>query len=348
MADIALKDDATREDVDALVKQYMQDRREPEKEKASSQSDTSKQTTAGDEQDSAGDDAAAGQKEPGGEESGKKSEPSEGQTWLTDEIRAELPRWVSDEDLSEFSTRDELERALSLMDRAAMKAGREAGRQGDDDDDDGQDDENPERGQDGKFVKQENRGDQKDDASQYEIDLDLSEFDEDLGKKVKDALTGLRDHYEGHLKALDERFSAIEAESQLRIAEAHEARFDAIVDSLGHADLFGKAGQENEKQLEARRKLFDEHQIYMAGLKSLGRESEMDHASVDRACRLAFADHISKQERKSLTKQLTKQSNMRMGVGAERPAEQPFKGPLKHHPDVVRAYKALQESRGED
>jgi hypothetical protein len=351
--EVEIKDDATREDVNAMVKEFMEERAELASEKAGEkvgEDDTSKQTRAGDD-DSADDDAAA---EAGSEDSGEdENSGSQKKSWLTDEIRAELPRWISDDDLSEFSSRDELDRALGLMDRAALKAGRDAGTKGGEEDQDagstkqrGQ-----ERGQDGKFVKQKKREEAKgdDDSSQsFEIELDLSEYDDGLQDKIKGALTGLRDHYEGRMKALDDRFNAIEEANESRQAAAIEAQFDAIVDSLGHADLFGQSGEETDKQLEARRKLFDEHHVYLTGLKALGREGRMDKASVARVLRMAFADHISKQEQKNLTKRFQKQSNMRMGVGAERPAEQPFAGPLTRHPEIVRLYKELREARGEE
>jgi hypothetical protein len=350
-AGLELKDDATREDVDAMVKQVMEERAElTGKQADNDDAGGSKKTDVGDDDDAAGKGAAAGRDTAGGEDSGEEEEDGQSQDWLTDEVRAELPRWVSDEDLSGFSSRDELDRALVLLDRAALKAGRDAGKTDDEGqkaDDAGQrgkeNDQETKGSQDGKVRKQQER-----ETATHEIDLDLSEFDEDLGKKVKGALTGLRDHYESRLKALDERFTAIEAEEQVRSTKAVEAQFDALVDSLGHADLFGTSGEESEKQLEARSKLFDEHHVYLTGLKALGREARMDKASVSRVMRMAFADHISKQEQKNLTKRITKQSNMRMGVGAERPAEQSFKGPLKQHPDVQRAYKQLRESRGEE
>ncbi len=351
MAEVEIKDDATRDDVDAMVKEYMQERADLTGEKAGKE-DTSKETRVGDD-DSANDDAAAEQKDAGGEDSGDdKDSGSQKKSWLTDDIRAELPRWISDEDLAEFSSRDELDRALGLMDRAALKAGRDAGTKGGEDDQQAgaKAQRGQERGQDGKFVKQKKAEDTTgDDASEaFEIDLDLSEFDDGLQDKIKGALTSLRDHYEGRMKALDDRFAAIESDMQAREMAAREAQFDAIVDSIGHADLFGKSGEETDKQLEARRTLFAELEIYLAGLETLGRKGQMDKATVTRVCRMAFADHISKQEQKNLTKRFMKQSNMRMGVGAERPAEQEFKGPLTRHPDVLRAYKELREARGDD
>jgi len=361
-AEVEIKDDATREDVNAMVKEFMDERAEltgkkPEAE-TTGQTDSSKQTNTGDDRDAAGSDAAAGDERTGGEDSDEKDEKgghdgaAGSEDWLTDEIRAELPRWITDEELSEFSSRDELDRALGLIDRAALRSGREAGEGGDEDQDSGDAgqrgrERDQKRGQDGKFHKQREDQDAKTAFKPYEIDLDLSEFDDDLGSKVKGALTGLRDHYEERMTALDERFAAVEDSSQSIRMAAVEAQFDAIVDSLGHADLFGQSGDETEKQLGARRTLFDEYNVYLTGLKTLGREGRMDKASVARVLRMVFADHISKQEQKNLTKRITKQSNMRMGVGAERPAEQDYKGPLKDHPDIQRAYKELQKAQEE-
>ena len=73
----------------------------------------------------------------------------------------------------------------------------------------------------------------------------------------------------------------------------------------------------------------------------------MDKASVARVLRMAFADHVSKQEQKKLTQRITKQSSLRMGIGVERPVNGKFEGPLHRHPDIQRAYKQLQEAQGE-
>ena len=185
-------------------------------------------------------------------------------------------------------------------------------------------------------------------STPFEIDLDLSEFDDGLTEKIKGTLTGLRDHYEARVQSLDERFTALETESVAREAAATGDRFDAIVDSLGYADLFGVTGKESEKELERRRTLFDAEEAYRFGLERQGREAPTDKAVTDGVVHMVFADHVSKRERKNLTRRITKQSNMRTGVGAERPAEQEFTGPLKKHPDVRHAFKALREAEGED
>jgi hypothetical protein len=360
-----IKDDATREDVDAMVKEFMQEREELtgeagagdddafEKDGAgeAGAEDTSKQTPGGDD-DSAADDAASGQ-EAGADDAAQDDESGQDEkTWLTDEVRAELPRWVSDEELSEFSSRDELDRAIALMDRRALKAGQEAAERGDEADQ-GSDDSaqrGQARGRDGKFIKQqkEEAPGAKDGPKPYEVDLDLSDFDDDLDKKIKGALTGLRDHYEERLKSLDDRFAAMEAESRDREVEAIENRFDAAVDSLNAPELFGVTGKESEEHAGLRRKLFDDAWSLVNGHQSqFGHEITLEEATA-RMYRALFHDHISKQEQKSLTKRYMEQSSMRTGVGAERPAEQEFKGPLKKHPDVQRAYKAVQEARGEE
>ncbi len=358
-------DDATPEEVDAIVKDVMGQKELSSDTKAAGAADeqgTSKQTEStetqvGDEQsadESVEDDAAADQTKVGGEGSAKKDEEgSRKQDWLTDDVLAELPRWISEEELSEFSSRDEFDRALALMDRAALRAGREAGKQGGSEESQGAEptgERKQEHSQDGKFRKrQEEDGKGKDSESKpFEIDLDLSEFDEDLGEKVKDAFTGLRDHYEARLQSLDERFDAIEAEGRTREAAVAATQFDAIVDSLGYAGLFGKAGEESEKELEARRTLFNGVEAYSAGLAKFGREAPVNKAFVGRVVRMEFAEFVSKQDHKNLTKRITRQSNMRMGVGAERPAEQEYKGPLKKHPDVRRAYKELREAEDGD
>ena len=362
MATAEITDDATREDVDAVVKGIMKERLGSE---GADKQDTSKQTESTETQvgddlpadENVEDDAAANQATDkaavGGEDSGEGEAESRKQDWLTDDVLTELPRGISEEDLSEFSSRDEFDRALALMDRAALRAGREAGKQDGSEESQGVEptgERSQERSQDGKLRKHQEEKEKGEDTTStpYEIDLDLSDFDDELGENIKGTLTGLRDHYEARMQSLDERFAALETEGVARETAATEAHFDSVVDSLGYADLFGETGQESKEELKRRDTLFLEQKAYGFGLEDQGRAAPMDKAFLGRVVRMVFADHVSKRELKNHTRRITKQSNMRMGVGAERPSEQEFSGPLKKHPDVRHAFKRLQEAEGEE
>jgi hypothetical protein len=337
-AEVEIADDATREDVDDMVKEFMDERAELTDTDDDASKKAEETATDGDDTSAVDDDAAASQSEAGSEDSTTDDEA--GQTdegWLTDDVRAELPRWLSDEDLSGFSSRDEFDRALDLFARAAVSSGSEQTT--------GEPEQRQqERGQDGRYVKQQQ---QQEAGGEFEIDLDLSEFDEDLGERVKGALIGLRDHYEGRMGALDQRLVEMESLAHASEEAALEAQFDRVVDSLEYSDLFGKTGEESEKQLADRQKLLEHAVAFMEGPKPFGQDVTLEEAT-KLMFKGLFHDHISKRTLKNKTRRVQQQANMRTGVGAERPGEAEFKGPLKRHPDVQRAYKALQESLGDD
>ncbi len=356
---LEITSEATREDIDTMVNGVMQDHKELTGGGAGDEQDASKNTPpagneAGDDEpavEPGGDDSATDRTKVGGEDSAW-SVTKEGQehAWLTDEVRDEVPRWITDKELSEFSSREELDRAMGLFARAAVNASQEADDKGGKDDalDDGKTARlEPERGPDGKFrIPGTSGSDGEGDVPKpFEINLDLSEFDDGLGEKITDVLTGIRDDYEGRAKSLEERLAAIEGAARTSEQAATSARFDAAVDGLGHAELFGATGKETSEQLKQRRALY-EHAEAFSGSNPSGREMTLEEAT-KLMFRGLFHEHISKQQHKKLTQRVTEASNMRTGVGAERPAEQEFKGPLDKHPDVRRAYKELRASRGE-
>jgi hypothetical protein len=117
-------------------------------------------------------------------------------------------------------------------------------------------------------------------------------------------------------------------------------KFDGIVDTLGHADLFGKTGKENSKQLKRRQDLLDEVRTMMAGRKTLGRQAEMNDSLVNRVARGLFAEDIGKKELKAKTRKVSKQANSRQGGGATRASE--AQEPLKD--EMRRLYAEMDNS----
>jgi hypothetical protein len=223
--------------------------------------------------------------------------------WFDDDLKAEVSAYGIDEDeLADFTSREEVERALRFFDKSALEAGRKAMAAGDEPKETGRDDK-------GRFVAKAAETEKEPEAKGgYQVTLDKNVYDDGIVEEF----TRMRDHYETRLEALESRL--MEAD-----ARAEEQHFDGLVDALGHADLFGKTDQENEKQLQRRQDLHVAVKAQMLGLKQLGRPTEMSESLINRVARMVFAEELGKKDLKSRTTRISKQSNRRQGGGITRP-----------------------------
>lgn len=224
--------------------------------------------------------------------------------WMDDDLKAELAAYGVDEsDLSDFASREEVERALRLFDKSAIEAGRKALADG------------PDRNAKGQFAKKSEESKEEPEPAplregRYEVTLDKDVYDDEIIAEF----TRLRDHYDARLEALESRHSETEA-------EAKERHFDSLVDSLNHEDLFGKTDKETAEEKSRREDLFVEVETYLRGRAALGRPAELNEAIVGRIARSLFANEIGKKELKQRTRKITRQSNIRLGGGATRPQD---------------------------
>jgi len=218
----------------------------------------------------------------------------EGQDWLDDDLKADVAAYgIDEEELADFTSREELERALRFLNKGVMEAGRKA-------------DDTPARDDKGRFNKEE-KPEEEDSKGKYEVGLDGEVFDEEwVGE-----LTNMRDHYDSRLEALEAQFQEAK----------EEVEFDGLIDAMGHADLLGKSGKENSKELKRRSELFNAVKAHRIGMKALGREVDLDEALVSRVARMVFAEELGKKDLKKRTRKLSKQSDGRMGGGAEKAHE---------------------------
>jgi len=241
-----------------------------------------------------------------GEETGDELE---GPEWLTDDVKAETAAYgIEESEIADFASREELDRALRLFDKSAMEAGRKVlaeaeGDQGQARNDKGQFDKTPEP----KAADQDPDGTR---AGQYGVTLDRDVYDEE----IVDQFTRMHDHYES-------RFEALESHFEEANAQAEEQHFDNLVDSLGHADLFGKTDSETPKQLERRQDLIVAVKAQQIGLEQLGRPTEITESLINRVARMVFADDLGKKDLKQRTRKISRQSNGRQGGGATRPQD---------------------------
>jgi hypothetical protein len=251
-----------------------------------------------------------------GEESGEGSTPE----WVTDELKAEVAAYGIDEsDLEDFASREDLDRALRLLDKAALRSGQEA-----------LTDDGPARDEKGKFVKKEEESEpEKPSSTRYEVSLNKDLYDEE----VIDEFTKMRDYYESRLEALESKFTEVSA-------RAEEQEFDQLVDSLGHADLFGKTGKESERELERRRDLHVAVNAQLLGLERLGRSAALNDKLVERVANMVFADELSKKRLKQQTAKISKQSQLRMGGSPTKP-QPPSEDPREA---ADRLYKELERA----
>ena len=242
--------ESTKEEISAYTEQVV---KEVEEERAGEQKsdaqivseqagkpahdETPAETDSGSDTALEGDDTA--KVEDQGEDSGDEETPND---WLDDDLKAEVSAFGIDEsEIADFASRDELERALRLSDKIALEVGRKALAESD---------EGKSRDEKGQFAKKEEpKADPPETREgQYEITLDNEElWDEDIAKGTKELASGLRDHFDSRLAALEERLHTSESRFAESDAIAEERHFDNLVDSLGHADLFGKTDKETDK-----------------------------------------------------------------------------------------------------
>ena len=240
-------------------------------------------------------------------DNGEDSEEADsGPEWLTDDVKAEAAAYGIDEsEIADFSSREELDRALRLFDKSALEAGRKALADGD----------GKTRNEKGQFEKKEPKTDDQPRAgSSYEVSLDKDLYDEAVINEFTKIHDHLRDQYEARFEALESRFQDVSAKSE-------EQRFDNLVDSLDLPDLFGKTGHESDKELERRKDLLVALKAQMIGLQQLNRPADMSQSLISRVARMVYADELAKKDLKQRTRKLSKQSSLRQGGSATRPQD---------------------------
>tara|TARA_R100000458_G_C8269071_1_gene243879 strand:- start:1152 stop:2120 length:969 start_codon:yes stop_codon:yes gene_type:complete len=300
---IELTEESTHDDIQAAVDQIIAEAGETVAENGESEtSNKSDSEMVSDQRSAVVDDSEASDQDVSDVPEKDESSSSEAE-WITDDLKAEMSAYGIEEGLlSDFASREELDRALNLIDKSAMEAGRKAMADGEVNEEQARDDA-------GKFTSKE---DGKPSETSFDVKLDRDDYPDDL----IDEFTRMRDHYESRFRALEERVT----EDQ---AVAEEREFDKLVDAIGHKELFGVAGKENDKQLKRREDLFVAVKAQKLGLSQFGRNVELDENLVSRVARMVFPDETKKKELKAQTRKIARQSNGRQGGGATRPTDPP-------------------------
>ncbi len=265
--------------------------------------------------------------------------------WITDEVRSSARMLgIAEDELDVFSSKEEFDKAYSFLLKNVMSRGREQTESEEKEGEGGKEtssDATLARGPDGRFLprnRAEENGSSKDATTTtgYQLKLDPEEFEDD---EIARELTALNEHYESRLKAFEDRFAVLERAEAEREQAALEAQFDSLVDSLGHADLFGETGKESDAQLENRKKLFASQQYLIAGMAAHGLEPRLDSVLLSRVLHMEFAEQLAKKQRKQHTRKIQRQSNMRMGGGSTKATETP----PSIEEEMEQLYKQLEE-----
>lgn len=273
----------------------------------------------------------------------KAAESDEDSDWRK-EAKAEASAYgISEKDVAEFQSREELDRALKLFDRNLDAERKKVRGELDVDSPTGH---KPEGQEDkgGKTQKKSLPAGSADEAEPsgsgdgaYQIKLNPDVYDEELVGE----LTRMRDHYESRLTALEGRLKNVAATAEEERFGREEERFDRGVDSLEFSQLFGKTGEESADELKRRNDLLEQVRIEQIVMSRLGRSVDYN-ALVQRVARSLFPEEYDKRLIKNHTRKVSRQSDKRLGGGTTR-ATDPPQG-LRE--DMRQLYKELDQQSG--
>lgn len=267
-----------------------------ESEPASEPEKTTNKTTVKGDETPAVDDAAAS--DTTGDEG------DEGADWLDQDTRdfATTIGLTSDE-LDEFESREELERALRIIDRKAFEAGKASTAAAD----------KPASEPTPKPAAKPADASKDDpwaDVSRFKLPTGEGEFDEAAARPFNEFV----DVAGETIRALRQELAGIR---QHRASEdAQRIRSEAVksIHSLGHADLFGKPGEKlTAEQTANLEKALDAHFTHARGLIASGRNVAPTPAFLKAAVNSAFGDQIQKTEQRRMVDRMRKQSARRTG-----------------------------------
>jgi hypothetical protein len=303
----------THEDITSFVDKIIQDRHGEKTDAQSLAADHDKPVGDLSAESDSGSEANTAEVEDQGEDTGNE-EQQQAPKWLTAGLKAEATTYgISEEELSDFASREEFERALRLLDKraAALAKGKEeepAEKSG------------PARDARGRYVKDDSQEGSKEEPKEepsfegrYEVAISKDRWEDE----IVDEFTRMRDYYESRISGLESRVSSLDT-------EAEEQRFDLALDSLGHSDLFGKTGRESARELQRRNDVFLAAKAQQAGLLQLGRKVSLgDPVFVERMARGTLVEEFQKKDLKSHTRKIAKQADGRMGGGSGRSTDVP-------------------------
>ena len=222
-----------------------------------------------------------------------------GDDWLTPEVTEQAAAYgLSPEDLGEFQSRAELDRALRIIDRKAFEAGKTAAKPAD---------ATP-------AAPAPASASQVADAlaTLESLTFDENELAATDAPKILDAFKTVA----AELKELRQFRSSLQADRAKAAFESIKSEFANSVDSLGHTELFGKPGARTKEQQANLEKAFNEgHLPHARGLIAQGRQVAPTPTFAKAAVNLLFGDQIVNNAKQEQLSRLRKQSARRTGGG---------------------------------
>lgn len=240
------------------------------------------------------DDAKEGTGE--GKEAGKEDGSEAGETaWLDQETRDFAGMMgLSDTELAEFGSKEELERALRIIDRKAFEAGKA-----------------------GSVVPKAPEVPAKD-TSQALVDAfaDLQKYKlgDDFDEGVSKPLNSFVDAAVAQIKDLQNRLGLFEQQGQQVAIADTRLKATTSLYALGYPELFGKPGEALTAEQSANiERAIDAHFVHARGLLQSGRQVAPTPEFLRSAVNLEFGDELKKIDQRRTTDRLRKQSAKKLG-----------------------------------
>lgn len=223
--------------------------------------------------------------------------------WLTPEVSEQASAYgLTPDDLSEFGSRDELDRALRIIDRKAFAAGKSGAA--------------PEPAK-PLAATPATEGATQQATNDALAQLEAFSLDDQLGAddapKIRDAVKAIT----AELKEMRQFRGQLQQRDAQSAFSRIKTDFAASVDSLGHTELFGKPGERTKEQAANMEKVFaDGHLPHARGLLAQGRQVAPNAAFAKAAVNLLFGDQLIDQAKQQQLTRLKKQSAKRTGGGS--------------------------------
>ena len=321
-----MSDEQKKSDVDKGVQEARENYAEAEGY-VQEKDETTEQPVA-DEETPVADDAAP-------EEEEGEGEAVETAEWLDDDTREFASTMgLTDEELVEFGSRAELDRALRIIDRRAFEAGKAAQ----------QPTPPPVMEKQAPVPPPAKPGDTFADLTQFKLG---DEWDEaaaaPINKFVEATTTAM--------KNMQDRLAQFEQRDQASALENLRQKAVTSLHSLGNTELFGKPDEKpTREQIANIEKAIDAHFTHARGLISAGRQAAPTPAFLKAAVNLAFGDQLSQQQQRKLTEKLRKQSARRTGgstskIVSKQRSDQSKLDEVLSDPEIDSRFKSLVAER---
>ena len=232
-------------------------------------------------------------------------------------------RGLTDTDLADFESPEELQRALTFLDRQAASTSpkKDAETQTE-------------------SIEQETIEPQKLAVPKIDFEALEQQFEPEAIAPIQ----ALHEHATAMQEQLDQMMEFAAAQQETAQAENNQQfydRFDEIVDQLEHPDMFGdERGKATQEQMERRNSLWNK----FAALSQCDPE-RLTKGEVESALHAAFHSELKTKLNRVRTEKVRKQSGKRLGAGSRNRSKQTWDGKVSQDPDLHEAYDRLAESQ---